>query len=147
MPGVPCEYCSTLTNPAAAPGPVDLRALIGNRIFGCDDCQLFCPWNRYAQLPGVADFQPRNDLAGARLLTLFAWSEDEFAARTRGSAIKRISYEQWQRNLAVALGNAPYDRAIVDALVQVSAAASALVKEHCEWAIAQQQGRAPLPAS
>ena len=122
--------------------PLDLRAAIGNRIFGCDDCQLFCPWNRYAQPPAVADFAPRNDLAGASLLTLFAWSEQEFATRTLGSALKRISYDQWQRNLAVALGNAPYDRTIVDALAQRSAAASALVRSHCEWAIAQQLGRA-----
>ena len=122
--------------------PHELRAAIGNRVFGCDDCQLFCPWNRYAQLPALADFAPRNDLAGATLLQLFAWTEAQFDERTRGSAIRRINYEQWQRNVAVALGNAPYDHAIIEALTARSATASTLVKEHCSWAIAQQMQRA-----
>lgn len=125
--------------------PIELRAPIGNRIFGCDDCQLFCPWNRYAKPPQVIDFQPRHKLEGESLLGLFAWTAQEFDERTKGSALRRISYEQWQRNVAIALGNAPYERAIVEALEQRSAVAAPLVKEHCEWAINQQRHRELTP--
>ena len=96
--------------------PVELRASIGNRIFGCDDCQLVCPWNRFAQASAEADFAPRHALDRTPLLELFGWSRDEFLARTEGSALRRIDYSQWQRNVAVALGNAPYDPRIVAAI-------------------------------
>ena len=96
--------------------PEDLRPLMGNRVFGCDDCQLFCPWNRYASISREGDFTPRHDLDQAELLTLFEWSEAEFLTYTEGSAIRRASYQQWQRNLAVALGNGPPDAAVIDAL-------------------------------
>src|SRR5690606_24150347 len=87
--------------------PEALRPMIGNRIYGCDDCQLVCPWNRFAQMTDEADFAPRNDLDQATLVELFTWSEADFRARTAGSAIHRIGHERWLRNVAVALGNAP----------------------------------------
>ncbi|HJW12208.1 MAG TPA: tRNA epoxyqueuosine(34) reductase QueG, partial [Albitalea sp.] len=97
---------SYLTIEHAGPIPLELRPLIGNRIYGCDDCQLVCPWNKYAQRSSLADFDVREDLADPTLLELWQWSEDEFLRRTEGSAIRRIGHERWQRNLAVALGNA-----------------------------------------
>jgi len=115
--------------------PEELRPLIGNRVFGCDDCQLYCPWNRYASLTREGDFTPRHDLDQARLLELFVWSEDEFLACTEGSAIRRASYEQWQRNLAVAIGNGPASTAAIDALRARRDGASALVREHIDWAL------------
>lgn len=121
--------------------PHDLRPLIGNRVFGCDDCQLVCPWNRYASLAAEKDFAPRHRLDDSSLLELFAWSPDEFDQRTRGSAIRRISFDQWSRNLAVALGNAPSSEAIIDALRARLPGASALVREHLEWALARQTQR------
>ncbi len=122
--------------------PLELRALIGNRIFGCDDCQLVCPWNRFAQPSAEADFLPRHALDRTPLLELFGWSEAEFLARTEGSALRRINYDQWQRNLAVALGNAPYDPRIVAALRAARASdASPLVAEHIDWAIGRQLER------
>lgn len=96
--------------------PVELRTAIGNRIFGCDDCQLACPWNRDAPFTREHDFQPRHGLDSADLMALFAWDEVTFLERTRGMALRRINFEQWQRNLAVALGNAPADARIVQAL-------------------------------
>ncbi|MEJ2553679.1 MAG: tRNA epoxyqueuosine(34) reductase QueG, partial [Gammaproteobacteria bacterium] len=96
--------------------PVELRPLIGNRIYGCDDCQLVCPWNRFAQLSAEADFLPRYDLDAPLLIELFAWSKEEFLLRTEGSAIRRIGYECWLRNIAVALGNAPTAEPILSAL-------------------------------
>jgi len=122
--------------------PVELRALIGNRIFGCDDCQLVCPWNRFAQPSAEADFAPRHALDRTPLLTLFGWSEGEFLARTEGSALRRITYEQWQRNVAVALGNAPHDPRIVAALRWSRADASPLVAQHIDWALERQAERA-----
>ena len=119
--------------------PEALRPLIGNRVYGCDDCQLICPWNKYAQASGEPDFAVRNGLDDAELLTLFAWTAEEFAMRMRGSAIRRIGYERWLRNLAVGLGNADYDDAIVAALETRLDDPSALVREHVAWALARQR--------
>ncbi len=121
--------------------PESLRALVGNRIFGCDDCQLFCPWNRYAKYTVEGDFGPRQNLDRSDLLILFAWSEAEFLKRTEGSAIRRINYQQWQRNLAVALGNGeptePVMRALRERLDPSSQAepVSEMVREHIIWAL------------
>lgn len=119
--------------------PVELRPLIGNRIYGCDDCQIVCPWNRFATQTEDQDFLPRHGLDSATLLELFHWSEPQFLANTEGSAIRRIGYQSWQRNIAVALGNAPREPAILAALRNRLADASTLVKEHIEWAIRRQQ--------
>jgi epoxyqueuosine reductase len=115
--------------------PVELRARMGNRIYGCDDCQLYCPWNREPVNAREPDFEPRQGLDGEDLLTLFNWSEAEFLSRTEGSAIRRVSYEQWQRNLAVAIGNGPSSGAAIDALKNRRAVSSALVAEHIDWAL------------
>jgi epoxyqueuosine reductase len=117
--------------------PTEFRTLIGNRIYGCDDCQLICPWNRYASITAEADFQPRKDLMAKELLDLFSWNEETFLKLTEGSAIRRIGFERWQRNLAVGLGNAPYAEPIVSALQQAKTQASELVNEHIDWALAQ----------
>jgi epoxyqueuosine reductase len=123
--------------------PEALRPLIGNRVYGCDDCQLCCPWNKYAQPSAAPDFAVRNGLDEADLCTLFAWTADEFATRLEGSAIRRIGYPRWLRNLAVGLGNAPYDAAIVAALEARRDDPSALVREHVAWALARQRERRP----
>jgi len=115
--------------------PVELRPLIGNRVFGCDDCQLVCPWNRYAQVSAEPDFRVRNGLDEAELLELFSWGEEEFRERVSGSAILRIGYERWSRNLAVALGNAPTGDRVVAALRRRAADPSELVREHTLWAL------------
>ena len=115
--------------------PVRLRPLIGNRVFGCDDCQLVCPWNRFARVCTEPGFMPRQGLNHPRLLELFSWEETEFLKRTEGSAIRRIGYIAWLRNLAVALGNAPPSRAIVTALRNRLGHGSALVQEHVAWAL------------
>jgi epoxyqueuosine reductase len=115
--------------------PVELRAAIGNRIYGCDDCQLVCPWNKFAHAASHPDFKVRHGLDSARLTELFAWTEGEFEERMRGSAIYRIGYEKWLRNIAVALGNAPTSEAVIRALEQRRESASALVREHIEWAL------------
>ncbi len=125
--------------------PLELRPLIGNRIYGCDDCQLVCPWNKFAKVSSEADFQPRNDLDQSDLLTLFAWSETEFLRQTEGSAIRRIGHECWLRNIAVALGNAPPDTAIVQALKQRLTHPSMMVREHVDWALARQLSRINEP--
>jgi epoxyqueuosine reductase len=117
--------------------PEELRAPIGNRIFGCDDCQLICPWNKFAQPTPEADFAPRNGLDGAMLVELFAWSEADFLERTAGMAIRRTGYEGWLRNIAVALGNAPSTAAVIAALHSRTNDESALVREHVAWALAQ----------
>jgi epoxyqueuosine reductase len=119
--------------------PEDLRPLMGNRIFGCDDCQLCCPWNKFSSPSEETAFTPRHELDRAELLTLFAWSEEEFASKTAGSPIHRIGYECWLRNLAVGLGNAAFDEAIVNALQHKAAHPSALVREHVAWALQRQQ--------
>jgi epoxyqueuosine reductase len=122
--------------------PVEFRPLIGNRVFGCDDCQLVCPWNRFAKLSAEKDFSARHNLDSGSLIELFAWTHAEFMSRTEGSAIRRISYEQWQRNLAVALGNAPQSALIDQVLRQRLPDATALVAEHINWAIEQHRGSA-----
>ena len=119
--------------------PEDLRPLLGNRIYGCDDCQLVCPENRHAPQTIEADFQRRTPWKNQSLLALFLWQEHEFLSHTEGSAIRRIGYERWSRNLAVALGNAPFDQFIVQALQARLASASAMVAEHIEWALSQQK--------
>jgi epoxyqueuosine reductase len=115
--------------------PEELRALIGNRVYGCDDCQLACPWNGFAQPAAEPDFQVRNGLDRATLVELFGWSEAEFDERLRGSPIRRIGYERWLRNLAVGLGNAPRSPAVLAALRSRADHPSALVREHVQWAM------------
>ena len=115
--------------------PEELRPLMGNRIYGCDDCQLVCPWNRYAQKADVEDFSVRNHLDSAAMAELFAWSEEEFERRLEGSAIRRIGHERWLRNLAVGLGNAPTSAAVVAALEARRDHPSALVRSHVTWAL------------
>jgi epoxyqueuosine reductase len=117
--------------------PVALRPLIGNRVYGCDDCQLVCPWNKYAQTTGEPDFRVRHGLDAAELVALFEWREDAFHERLAGSSIHRIGYERWSRNLAVGLGNAPTGARVVSALRARAADASALVREHVAWALAR----------
>lgn len=120
--------------------PQDLRAMIGNRIYGCDDCQLICPWNKYAVSSSLADFEERSSLVGQRLVDLFAWTEADFLRETEGTPIRRIGYERWSRNLAVAMGNAiktSHRDAIKGSLVRRRDAASPLLQEHIDWALAQ----------
>jgi epoxyqueuosine reductase len=117
--------------------PVALRPLIGNRVYGCDDCQLVCPWNKYAQTTREPDFRVRHGLDAAELAELFGWSEAAFHERIAGSAIHRIGYERWSRNLAVGLGNAPTSERVLTALRARVADPSALVREHVAWALAQ----------
>ena len=119
--------------------PERLRPLIGNRVYGCDDCQLACPWNSFAQISNEADFQVRNGLDEATLVELFAWSEEQFELRLRGSAIRRIGYERWLRNLAVGLGNAPTSPEVVAALLSRRHHSSSLVREHVEWALSRHE--------
>ena len=121
-----------------------MRPLIGNRVYGCDDCQLACPWNRYARPTAEPDFRVRNGLDCAELVDLFAWTEDEFRRRMAGSAILRIGYERWLRNLAVGLGNAPRSAGVTAALRSRAQDPSALVREHVLWAL-QRQKQAPDP--
>jgi len=121
--------------------PEELRAPIGNRVFGCDDCQLVCPWNRFARPTEQADFQPRHQLDNAELATLFRWSEEEFLSRTEGSPLRRAGYERWLRNLAVGLGNAPSSIPVLEALHARRDHPSALVREHVEWALARHAER------
>jgi epoxyqueuosine reductase len=130
---------SYLTIELDGPIPAEFRAAIGNRIYGCDDCQLVCPWNRYAKLSAEADFRTRHGLDGASLLELFAWSEAQFLERTAGSAIRRIGYQRWQRNLAVALGNAPPSAEAIAALEARRVTATASLREHIDWALARQR--------
>jgi len=115
--------------------PEDLRPLIGNRVFGCDDCQLVCPWNRFARPTTEGDFTPRHGLDNAELAALFRWDEQTFLSHTEGSPLRRAGYERWLRNLAVGLGNAPTTIAVVEALRARLAYPSALVREHVEWAL------------
>jgi epoxyqueuosine reductase len=121
--------------------PEDLRPLIGNRVYGCDDCQLACPWNRFAQPSDERDFAAvRHGLDRTSLVELFGWTEAEFLTRMEGSAIRRIGYERWSRNLAVGLGNAPRSDDVVAALQSRADDPSALVREHVGWALARHQG-------
>ena len=121
--------------------PIALRPLIGNRIYGCDDCQLVCPWNRFARMTSEPDFAVRNGLDDVSLVELFAWDENEFRAKLAGSAIYRIGHEQWLRNIAVAIGNAPKSAALVAALQTRANHASELVREHVNWALSCQGAR------
>ncbi|WP_445937277.1 tRNA epoxyqueuosine(34) reductase QueG [Pseudomonas sp.] len=117
--------------------PEELRAPIGNRVFGCDDCQMVCPWNRFAKPTEQSDFQPRHSLDNAELAELFGWSEDVFLSRTEGSPLRRAGYERWLRNLAVGLGNAPSSIPVMEALKARREHPSELVREHVEWALAR----------
>ncbi|HEU4617565.1 MAG TPA: tRNA epoxyqueuosine(34) reductase QueG [Gammaproteobacteria bacterium] len=128
-----CISYLTIEQKGAIPEP--LRPKIGNRIFGCDDCQLFCPWNKFARRTEIRDFAPRHGLDSGSLIELFAWTEPEWASRTEGSAIRRAGYEGWLRNVAVALGNAPTEPAIVAALEARRDDPSPLVREHVRWAL------------
>ncbi|MCZ6525348.1 MAG: tRNA epoxyqueuosine(34) reductase QueG [Gammaproteobacteria bacterium] len=128
---------SYLTIELRGPIPEYFRALIGNRIFGCDDCQLICPWNRFARSTEEKDFQVRHGFDTPKLVALFNWTEQEFLHNTEGSAIRRIGYECWLRNIAVALGNAPTATEIISALQSRKDHSSALVREHVEWALKQ----------
>jgi len=155
-----CTACLTIcpTNAIVAPYTVDarrcisyltiecdedipeaLRPLMGNRIYGCDDCQLICPWNRYADITEEEDFHARDLLHGQSLVTLFSWSETAFLQNTEGSPIRRIGYGKWLRNIAVAMGNAPYDESIVNALNLQKGKVNEQVDRHIEWALTQQQ--------
>lgn len=131
---------SYLTIEHAGAIPIELRPLLGNHIYGCDDCQLICPWNKFAQRSALPDFDPRNGMVGSSLVSLFAWTEAEFLQRTEGNPIRRIGHERWLRNIAVALGNALRQRpdvALQQALLARAADPSALVREHVAWALRQ----------
>ena len=117
--------------------PVELRTKMGNRIYGCDDCQLVCPWNKFAQVTKEPDFTPREQLTDRKLIELFAWSEQDFLDNTEGTAIRRIGYDAWQRNIAIALGNANTTKQIVNALSERLSESSSMVKEHILWALEQ----------
>lgn len=125
---------SYLTIELAGSIPEDLRPLLGNRIYGCDDCQLYCPWNRFAQL-GDSDFRPRHGLDSAKLRDLFGWSEEDFNARLAGNPIRRIGHERWLRNIAIALGNGPSSPEILALLQEKLHEVSPMVQEHISWAI------------
>ena len=139
---------SYLTIELNGPIPEEFRPLIGNRIYGCDDCQLCCPWNRFAQL-GDPEFRPRHGLDDAGLIELFAWTEDEFNERLAGNPIRRIGHERWLRNIAVALGNCPPCKETLSTLVSRLEHPSPLVREHVLWAISHQQEKLQIfsPAS
>ena len=126
---------SYLTIELKGPIPEELRAPMGNRVFGCDDCQIVCPWNRFARPTEQGDFQPRHGLDNAELAELFLWSEETFLSRTEGSPLRRAGYERWLRNLAVGLGNAPSSIPVIEALKARRAFPSELVREHVEWAL------------
>jgi epoxyqueuosine reductase len=126
--------------------PLEFRAAMGNRIYGCDDCQLACPWNKFAKLTAEPDFRARHALDATSLIDLFAWSEEEFLRRTEGSAIRRIGYERWLRNIAIALGNAPPSPAVRAALLDRASHSSELVREHVAWALDRQQRLTPAPS-
>jgi epoxyqueuosine reductase len=127
--------------------PEELRAPIGNRIYGCDDCQLVCPWNKFSQPTHEDDFAPRHSLADISLVELFAWSEQQFLDNTAGSPIRRIGYQRWLRNIAVALGNAPFSENVLEALHSRRDDSSPLVREHVEWALLQQRQRSEVIVS
>jgi epoxyqueuosine reductase len=131
-----CISYLTIENPGAI--PEELRPLMGNRIYGCDDCQLVCPWNKYAKVAVTPDFAVRNGLDAASLVELFAWTGEEFDKRLEGSAIRRIGHERWLRNIAVALGNAPRAPAVAAALRSRADHPSELVRTHVAWALARQ---------
>jgi epoxyqueuosine reductase len=117
--------------------PVEFRTAIGNRIFGCDDCQLVCPWNKFSRPTQESDFTSRHRLDEISLVELFRWSEAEWSAATEGSALRRIGFEGWLRNIAVALGNAPPEVAVLQALRERRDHASEIVREHVKWALSR----------
>jgi epoxyqueuosine reductase len=133
---------SYLTIELAGSIPVEFRRAIGNRIYGCDDCQLVCPWNKFARPAAEKDFAVRHGLDHSQLIDLFAWSETVFDEMTAGSAIRRIGYERWLRNVAIALGNAPTSPAVIAALAAREQHSSAMVREHVQWALAQHRASA-----
>ncbi len=135
-------FISYLTIEHKSAIPIEFRSAIGNRIYGCDDCQLCCPWNRFAKYTREQDFAPRHGLDKISLLECFNWTEADFNQNTLGSAIRRIGYHSWIRNVVVALGNADYDPNILDALRQQYDRHNALVQEHIDWAIQQQVNKA-----
>ena len=137
---------SYLTIELIGPIPVEFRRAIGNRIYGCDDCQLACPWNKFARPSAEPAFRVRHGLDSTQLASLFVWTEAQFADRTRGSAIRRIGFERWLRNVAVALGNAPGSPAVIAALRQREHDDSPLVREHVRWALEQHRS-APAAAA
>lgn len=126
---------SYLTIELHGPIPEHFRSAIGNRIYGCDDCQLICPWNRFAKLSTEKDYTPRHNLNKSYLTELFSWSEDEFLKKMEGSAIRRIGYDRWLRNIAVALGNTKKSENVIQILNQKKPSCSDLVKEHIDWAL------------
>ncbi len=125
--------------------PVEYRPAMGNRIYGCDDCQLVCPWNRFAPITAEVDFLPRHHLDHETLVVLFSWTEDEFLDRFQGSPIRRIGYQSWLRNIAVALGNADTSKEVVAALQTRKRNSSELLREHIVWSLARHQGLAIAP--
>lgn len=138
---------SYLTIESRAAIPVQFRRALGNRIFGCDDCQLVCPWNRYAKISAHAEFAIRHQLHAADLIQLFAWDQKQFARCTEGSAIRRIGHIRWLRNIAVALGNMPLSEAVVAALRARRHHSSELVREHVAWALANLYDSKSAPLS
>ncbi|MCL4168306.1 UNVERIFIED_CONTAM: hypothetical protein GTU68_023411, partial [Idotea baltica] len=132
-----CISYLTIENKGAI--PEELRKPMGNRVFGCDDCQLICPWNRYAKPTDENDFSPRHGLASATLVELFEWNEDQFLEKTAGSPIRRVGFERWRRNLAVGIGNGPASSEAVSSLRQQNLD-SPLVQEHVDWALNQLTG-------
>ncbi|TQV84600.1 tRNA epoxyqueuosine(34) reductase QueG [Aliikangiella coralliicola] len=132
---------SYLTIENKGPIPISLRSKMGNRIYGCDDCQLACPWNRYAQISKETGFQPKNNLDTISLLQLWQWNEKEFLDNFQGSPIRRIGYQNWLRNLAVAIGNSVYEPQTIELLVNKKQEANDLVCEHIDWAISQLKNR------
>ncbi len=133
---------SYLTIEHHGPIPEEFRKAIGNRIFGCDDCQLVCPWNRYARLSPEADFAPRHGLDAAKLTDLFGWSEAEYLGKTEGMALRRVGYTGWLRNIAVALGNAPHNVKVASALQERANHPDEIVREHVAWALNEQSLKA-----
>jgi epoxyqueuosine reductase len=134
---------SYLTIELAGSIPEEFRRAIGNRIYGCDDCQLVCPWNKFARPAAEKDFAVRHGLDHSQLAELFAWSEADFEEKTSGSAIRRIGYERWLRNVAIALGNAPASPEVIAALAAREQHPSAMVREHVQWALAQHRAARP----
>jgi len=126
--------------------PIEFRPLMGNRIYGCDDCQLICPWNKFAKTTQVDDFNARENLDNIALLHLFSWSEEEFLKKTEGSPIRRIGYDCWQRNIAIALGNADFSEEVITALTEKLSVSSPMVAEHIEWALLEQAQKKKVAA-